>query len=150
QGGLNDSDGKSPQNHKGAREARERLSEALCLTVFVAHLQSHPSMNLRFRSLIAGMEKIEITTPISLRNMRRIQGAESSIVSYRRHGPFLAPARQISIAHFEMQFATRHVQLDQIAIADKCQWPADVRLRRDVQNARTVRGSAHSCVRNSN
>src|SRR5207247_5087418 len=106
------------------------------------------SMNLRFRSLIAGMQKIEITTPISLRNMRRVQGAESSIVSHRRRGPFLAPARQLSVAHVEMQFATWHVQLDQIAIEDKCQWPAHIRLRRDVQNARAVRGSANSGVRN--
>src|SRR5437762_13096587 len=103
-------------------------------------------MNLRFGSLVAGMEKVEITTLISLCNMRRVQGAESSIVSHRRRGPFLAAPRQLSFAHVQMQFAIWHVQFDQIAIADKCEWTANVRLRRDVQNARAVRRPAHSGI----
>ena len=48
-----------------------------------------------------------------------------------------------------MNRSGRYIDADKVACFDECQRAADVCLRRHMQDARTVAGAAHACVRDA-
>ena len=71
------------------------------------------------------------------------------ILRRRRASSVRRRRRQLPVVHAEREPARRDVELDDVAVADQRERPADERLRRDVQHAGAVAGAAHARVRDA-
>src|ERR1700693_4282760 len=101
-------------------------------------------MYLRIRRRRSGVQKIEITSLVRLRDMAHEERAVAARVSRLGLLPCRTPPRELGIAHLELELARADIELDQIAIFDKRERSADIRLRRHVQHARAIRCAAHA------
>src|SRR5437879_4092590 len=63
--------------------------------------------------------------------------------------PALTATRELVLCHLQMELTPRNVELNPVASLDKPEWPADGRLRRNVQDHGPVASAAHACVRNA-
>src|SRR5437773_909742 len=64
-------------------------------------------------------EKIEVAALIRLRDMALVQRTEATREFPRRSFPRCTPARELGIAHLELELARGDVELDQIAVGRK-------------------------------
>ena len=92
------------------------------------------------------LEEIEVAALVGLRDVLLVERAEAALVARRRRLPRGAAARELGVAHLELELARRHVELDQVAVPHERERTADERLRRDVQHARAVARAAHPRV----
>ena len=104
------------------------------------------AVDLRLGGRRGAFEKIEVAALVGLRDVLLIERAEAALELRRRLLPRGAAARELGVAHLELELARRHVELDQVAVAHERQRAADERLRRDVQHARAVARAAHARV----
>src|SRR5882672_10491952 len=137
--GEGETEGQRDGRTEGWRDRESRITflsvpPSLCPSVS----PSLSSVNLRLRRLGAGVQEIEVASLIGLRDMLAEERAESTLIMWRRRRPFGAPARHFFFADQQIQFSIRHVQFDQISVADEGQRPADVTFRRDVQHTGAV------------
>jgi len=101
-------------------------------------------MNLRFILRIFAHQKIEIATAIRLQHMPLMQGTETTLKTRLGARPGRPALRQFLVRDFDVQLARRHVEFDQIAVANKCERSADEGFRRDMQHTGAIARAAMS------
>ena len=103
-------------------------------------------MNLRFADRGGAFEEVEVAALVGLRDVTGVEVAVAAGIGDLARLPLRAPRRQLLVGHPQRQPPRRDVELDDVAVPDERQRPADERLRRDVQHARAVAGAAHPRV----
>src|ERR1700676_4105029 len=103
-------------------------------------------MNLRFRRRSRAFKEIEVTTLIGLGDVLLVQRAIAALEARWRHFPLGAPACELGVADLQLQTAFGDIELDDVAVAHKSQWPTGERFRRDMEHAGAVAGPAHARI----
>src|SRR5438105_14019359 len=103
-------------------------------------------MNLRFRRRSRALEKIEVTALIGLGDVLLIQRAIAPLEVRWRHFPLGAAAGELRVADLQLQAAFGDIELDDVAVAHKSQWPAGEGFRRDMEHAGAIAGPAYPRV----
>src|SRR6266852_4830568 len=116
------------------------------ILIDVASPDANSSINLRFTSLTARVQKIKIATLIRLGYVRSVQSSKATLIAWRFRFPLGATAVQLIIVDAQIEFPLSNIQFDQIAIAHQRERTADKRFWRNVQAARAVRGATHPRV----
>src|SRR5882724_5418464 len=98
----------------------------------------------------ASDQKIQISPFGCLHHMLDVQLLVATVGSREHRPPFRATEREFLVRNFQMEPASRDIEFNDIAVADKCEGPARGSLRANMQNHRTVGSAAHARVGDAN
>src|ERR1051326_2167346 len=87
------------------------------------------SVDLRLRGRRSALEEIEVAARVGLGNVALVERTVAAVVMRLRLFPGGPRARARRVAPAQLELALGHVELDQIAVANESERPADERFR---------------------
>src|SRR5260370_24455117 len=105
------------------------------------------SVNFRLRDARSALQKIEVAAFVGLADVLREDGAVAALEFAGRGLPGAFSLLQFCLGNLQVQNPLVDIELDEVAVSDQRERPANVGFRRDVQYAGAVARSAHARIR---